>query len=60
MFADELADIFDISLSQAIVPRCFCNNPITKKSVVICLKDSNHIIFDSWVAAHVVTGQSEE
>ena len=40
--ADALTDIFNISLSQAIVPRCFKTStiiPVAKKSVVSCLND---------------------
>ena len=40
--ADVLTDIFNISLSQAIVPRCFKTStiiPVSKKSVVSCLND---------------------
>ena len=38
---DVLTDIFNISLSQAIVPRCFTSTIIlvAKKSVVYCLND---------------------
>ncbi|XP_072923421.1 uncharacterized protein [Hemitrygon akajei] len=42
VFADVLTDIFNISLSQAIVPRCFKTStiiPVAKKSVVACLND---------------------
>ena len=40
--ADVLTDIFNISLNQAINPRCFKTStliPVAKKSVVSCLKD---------------------
>ncbi|XP_059831519.1 uncharacterized protein LOC132397158 [Hypanus sabinus] len=42
VLADVLTDIFNISLSQAIVPRCFKTStiiPVAKKSVVACLND---------------------
>ncbi|XP_059819192.1 uncharacterized protein LOC132390609 [Hypanus sabinus] len=40
--ADVLTDIFNISLSQATVPRCFKTStiiPVAKKSAVACLND---------------------
>lgn len=53
VLADVLTDIFNISVSQATVPRCFKTSiivPVARKAVVLCLNDYHPIALTPIVA----------